>query len=84
MIFTGPSLTLKLDKSVFSNLKTKTAQVGWNLGVGVELFKHLQINGGYTFGINNVAKYIPVIDNIHPQEIKLKNNYWTITAGYMF
>ncbi len=85
MVYTGPSFAFKLDKSVFSNIKTKTTQIGWNLGIGVELFKHLQINGGYTFGINNVAKYIgPVENNFNLENVKLKNNYWTITAAYMF
>ncbi len=57
--------------------------MGWNVGVGLELLKHLQISGGYTFGINNVAKNIPVLgDNIG--KIKVKNNYWTITAAYLF
>lgn len=85
MIFTGPTMALKLDKSIFGDLKSKTVQMGWNLGLGFEFFKHLQINGGYTFGINNVAKMIPGINNsTNLGKIKLKNNYWTVTAAYMF
>lgn len=85
MIYTGPTMALKLDKSTFQNIKTKTVQMGWNVGVGVELVKHLQISGGYTFGINNVAKRIGVINNnMNLQDIKLKNNYWTVTAAYLF
>ena len=59
--------------------------MGWNLGLGLELFKHLQVSGGYTFGMNNVAKKIPVLDNnLNIGDIKVKNNYWTITAAYLF
>jgi hypothetical protein len=80
-LFTGPSFAFKLggDESV---LTTKTFQCAWNIGVGVELIKHLQISGSYGFGINNVAnKYlgVKVSDNY-----KLKNNYWTLTAAYLF
>ncbi len=85
MIYTGPTMALKLDKSTFKNIKTKTVQMGWNVGVGVELLKHLQISGGYTFGMNNVAKKIPLLnDNMPIGDVKVKNNYWTITAAYLF
>lgn len=87
MIFTGPTMALKLDKSTFKTdngeLGAKTVQMGWNIGVGLELVKHLQISGGYTIGMNNVAKKISVInDNFNIQ--KIKNNYWTLTAAYLF
>lgn len=85
MIYTGPTMALKLDKSTFEGISTKTVQMGWNVGLGVELFKHLQISGGYTFGINNVAKKISVLDNnLNIGDIKVKNNYWTVTAAYLF
>lgn len=85
MVYTGPVMSLKLDKSTFEDIKSRTVQLGWNVGVGLELFKHLQISGGYTFGINNVVKYIPTIkDQVELVDLKAKNNYWTVTAAYMF
>lgn len=85
-LFTGPTMALKLDKSTFENIKTKTVQMGWNVGLGFEVMKRVQIGGGYTFGINNVAKYIPVLgDNINTvKDVKIKNNYWTVTAAVLF
>lgn len=87
MIFTGPTMALKLDKSTFKTndgeFGTKTVQMGWNIGIGVELVKHLQISGGYTICMNNVAKKISAInDNFNIR--KIKNNYWTVTAAYLF
>lgn len=86
MVFTGPNFAFKLDKSIFNDIKTKTFQFGWNFGVGVELFKHLQIAGSYTLGVNNVLKLtgnnLPGIGNIN--NVKLKNNYWAVTAAYLF
>ena len=85
MIYTGPNFAFKLDNGIFNNFKTKTTQLGWNLGVGLELVKHLQICGGYTFGINNVAKYVGAVNNnLNLTDVKIKNNYWTITAAYLF
>lgn len=83
-IFTGPTLALKLSKDD-NFTKTRTSQWGWNVGLGLELIRHLQIGAGYTFGMNNVAKHIDYITNqTNVGVIKAKNNYWTITAGWYF
>ena len=79
-IFTGPSFDFKLDKSTLDDIKTKTFQAVWNVGLGVELVKHLQIGASYGFGINNILKN--VYDEADP--VKIHNNYWTITAAYLF
>ncbi len=81
-IYTGPSFAFKLGKNTFSDFKTKTCQVAWNVGLGLELVRHLQVQASYGFGINNVADftgYVNTVDNV-----KGKNNYWTITAAYLF
>lgn len=80
-LFTGPSFAFKLggDKDVF---KTKTFQCAWNIGLGVELLSHVQISGSYGFGINNIAE--SVLNVPTSDDFKLKNNYWTITAAYLF
>lgn len=80
-IFTGPSVAFKLSgEDSYGN--TKKTQWGWDLGLGVELIRHLQIGAGYTFGINKLANHI--YDMNTSKEIKVKNNYWTITAAWMF
>lgn len=80
-IFTGPSFAIKLDKNSLDAIKTKTCQVAWNLGVGVELVKHLQISGSYGFGMNNVAEFTGLVNT---EKVKVKNNYWTVTAAWLF
>ena len=62
--------------------KTKTFQTAWNIGVGVELFNHLQVAGSYGFGMNNIMKEVAGINTTN--DFKVKNNYWTITAAYLF
>ncbi len=89
-VYTGPTLALKLGGKSDGFVTTKTAQWGWNLGLGVELIKHLQIGAGYTFGINNIVKFadktvgMPSFLPGAEDNVKLKNNYWTVTAAYMF
>lgn len=80
-LFTGPSFAFKFGGSddVF---KTKTFQCAWNIGLGVELFSHLQIGASYGFGINNVMDKLAGINTA--DNFKVKNNYWTVTAAWLF
>lgn len=83
-IFTGPNAAFRLggEDDVF---KTKTAQWGWDLGLGVQLIKHLQISAGYTFGINSIMDKQTLLNlGSTTGDIKVKNNYWTVTAAWMF
>ena len=82
-LYTGPSFAIKLDKNPLEYIKAKTCQVAWNVGLGVELFKHLQVGASYGFGINNVISKYDVF-GIKTEDIKSKNNYWTISAAYLF
>ncbi|MBD5195751.1 MAG: PorT family protein [Bacteroides sp.] len=81
-IYTGPSVAFKLSGED-SYAGTKKTQWGWDLGLGVELIKHLQIGAGYTFGINKLVNHVYTDANAG-HEIKIKNNYWTLTAAWMF
>lgn len=83
-IYTGPSVAFKLGghDNVFNSKKT---QWGWDLGIGLEFVKKLQIGAGYTFGINNIAKeHWSNIAGNTGHDIKVKNNYWTVSIAWMF
>lgn len=82
-IYTGPTMALRLGSGDHNSFKTKTVQMGWSVGLGLQLIKHLQVGAGYTFGINNIMKYVPQ-DYVEVGELKVKNNYWTITAAWLF
>ena len=80
-LFTGPSFDFKLDKNTAEDiLKTKTFQAVWNVGLGIELVRHLQIGASYGFGINNIMD--KVITDMTGE--KYHNNYWTISAAWLF
>lgn len=78
-LLTGPSFAIRLDKNTLDAFKTKTCQTSWNVGAGIELLRHLQLTAQYGIGMNNIAKHWVNSDNI-----KIKNNYWTVTAAYLF
>ena len=80
-IFTGPEFAFKLDKNTLKDIESKTCQVAWNIGLGLQFVNHLQIGASYGFGLNNALSKT-FISN--PVELKAKNNYWTVTAAYLF
>lgn len=80
-IFTGPDLAFKLDKEIIGAMKTRTCQVAWNVGLGVQLVSHLQVGASYGFGITNLASKTGLIN---ASDANVKNNYWTVTAAWLF
>ena len=87
-VFTGPDFAFKLDKNpkrTIENIATQTCQIAWNFGLGVELFRHVQVGASYGLGINNIAKLSKVNEYLpNVKDLNIKNNYWTITAAYLF
>lgn len=79
-IFTGPSFDFKLGKGMIDNIKTKTFQPVWNIGLGIELLNHVQIGASYGFGM---TKIMEIATNVM-DPINYHNNYWTISAAYLF
>lgn len=80
IIYTGPDFLFALNKHTIKDFESKTCDFGWNIGLGVELLKHLQVEAGYTIGLNNLAKYT----GIDAKDYKVKKNYWSLTAAYLF
>ena len=93
-VFTGPSVSFMLSNDIPDSFETyfkqNPVEVAWNLGIGVELFDHLQVGASYGWGLN---KYIKGANEIADgvlggmeQYISDGNrkNSWTITAAYLF
>lgn len=81
IIYTGPDFLFALNKNTLSDFKEKKCEVGWNVGLGVELLKHLQVQAGYCFGLNSVAEKTI---GTNAQDMKVKKNYWSVSAAYLF
>lgn len=81
MIFTGPDFLIALNKNTIKDVESKTCEVGWNFGLGVELFSHLQITGSYCLGINSIAEKTIGTNSV---DYKAKKNYWALSAAYLF
>ncbi|MDR2791896.1 MAG: PorT family protein, partial [Tannerellaceae bacterium] len=68
-------------KETLHSLKTKSFQMGWDFGGGVELLKHLQVGLNYSLGLT---------DNYNEQTVdaakllKGKDRGWSLTAAWLF
>lgn len=81
-IFTGPSFAFLTSKRAIANaVKNKSCDVAWNVGFGVELFKHLQASACYGFGMTKAFEFAGVTE---ASEISGRTRCWTITAAYLF
>ena len=81
-VTTGPDFALLLgdtDKGDFSTRKWNTS---WNVGFGAELFKKVQIHANYGIGMTKAFEYIG--KDVDSTPVEGKDNYWTITAAFMF
>lgn len=87
-VFTGPAISFLTSKKAISEAyKCKAYDLAWNFGVGVQLVSHLQIGASYGLGLTNSYKAESVDgSNINPIQVvkNLKNNYWTVTAAWLF
>lgn len=82
-VFTGPSFSILASKKAINDAyKNKSFDVAWNFGLGIQLINHLQVSASYGIGLN---KTIEVINpSLNPNPIEGKNNYWTVTAAWLF
>jgi hypothetical protein len=83
-VFTGPEFSFLTSKTAINEAwKNKKMNVSWNIGAGVQLFNHLQIGASYGLGVSKAAEKIGVTVNSE-ETIEGKNNYWTVTAAWLF
>lgn len=82
-LFTGPDFAfLTSRKAINEAWKQKKVDTSWNVGLGVELFKHLQVAASYGIGMSKAASATGLVHQ--GSDIEGKNRYWTVTAAYLF
>ena len=80
-VLTGPSFSFLVSKKAINEAyKNKAVDVAWNFGLGVEVLSHLQVSASYGLGMTKAVKVV----NSSAKPIDGKNNYWTITAAWLF
>ncbi len=80
-VYAGPSFGFKVGDNFEDQYKDKSFETAINVGIGVELFNHLQIAGQYGWGL---GKTMELDSNVLNTALNGKSRAWTITAAYLF
>ncbi len=83
-VFAGPSFLFTVAdnlKEFEGQIKSKSFETAINLGIGLELFKHVQVSGQYGWGLGNALE---VSNDAAGSLVNGKSRAWTITAAYFF
>ena len=81
-VFTGPNFSFLLSRRFFNDVYNKEYDISWNLGAGVQLFRNLQIAASYGWGFTKSVRYEWFQYNEYT--LNGRNQYWTITAAFLF
>ena len=77
--FTGPSVSAGVSNKMPTRLSDVKMSLSWNVGAGVEMFKHVRMAATYSIQVSKTD----VVNNGTLVKGK-KGNCWTISASYMF
>ena len=77
--FTGPSVSAGVSNKMPTRLSDLKMSLSWNVGAGVEMFKHVRVAATYSIQVSKTD----VVNNGSLVRGK-KGNCWTISASYMF
>lgn len=86
-ISTGPQYSWYLGSR---NLKSGTESIGalersnfsWNVGVGINAIKHLQVGVTYNIALGETGELDGLVNTV--EKFDLKNNTWQVRVAYMF
>ena len=80
-VYAGPSFAFRVGDNFKDQSKEKSFDTAINVGLGLELFNHLQIAGQYGWGLGSAME---VKNDLPDSVMKGKSRAWTITAAYLF
>lgn len=88
-VFTGPSFAFNLNKTAVDDfIKSKKCDIAWNLGIGVEIIKHIQVGASYGWGltklVNTVESTTGKDSGFNAIDVEGRNNCWNISVAYLF
>lgn len=83
IVFTGPNISLVVkDDSKIKDPEDSRARLSWDVGAGVDLFKHVRLTASYGIGMNKVKELVGKEHNDKP--VEGKDHCWTLSAAIMF
>ncbi len=77
-IYAGPSFGFLLAHNRLPAMKYAGGEVGVDIGIGVELFEHLQVSGSWTWGATYALKTKILTD------FSARNSTWAVRVAWLF
>ena len=79
MIYTGPTISFRLDQKNAELLNIKNMQSGWDIGLGVDAINFIQLTAGYRFGLGNSLNQFKSCP-----DARLRANGWNLSVNLLF
>ncbi|MBR1882166.1 MAG: porin family protein [Muribaculaceae bacterium] len=83
-VFTGPNFAFLCDETKDRRWDNRSLAISWQAGFGAELFRHIQVMAGYSYGLNHVMKQVGLDEVDAGDRVRAREHCWTVTAAYMF
>ncbi len=80
--FTGPNFSFLFNESEQDKWDNRASNTSWDVGFGVELLNHLQVQASYGIGLTKTFKQLGIMEN--GVEVEGRDHCWTVTAAYLF
>lgn len=77
-VFGGPTISILAGHNNLKALDYTAGSIGLQCGVGIELFRHWQIQGQYTWGMTFATKMAKLVDD------SARTDFWQIRVTYLF
>lgn len=82
VVFTGPNISVILSDSKLKTPGEEKTKLSWDVGAGVDLFKHVRLTASYGIGMK---KAMDVIGRDYDEKpVAGKDQCWTVSAAIMF
>lgn len=83
--FTGPNFSFLFNETEQDLWDNRASNTAWDVGFGVELFHHLQVQASYSVGLTQAFKQVGIDKpEITGETVKGRDHCWAITAAYLF
>ena len=83
IVFTGPNISVIVkDDSKIKCTDDSRTKLSWDVGAGVDLFKHLRVTASYGIGMKKAMKVVG--QEYEGDHVEGKDHCWTVSAAYMF
>ncbi len=82
LVFTGPNISVVVkDESELNTEQSKTT-FSWDVGAGVDLFKHMRLTVSYGIGMKKAMNVVG--KNYEGKPVEGKDQCWSLSAAIMF